>query len=108
MGALFFGVVLTDLSNSNHYMEGYSEFRLSNYPSATALINDYAQGKDPTNSIGPYWEQPGRSIVDNHLLDIPHPQEVAPGQFYDFTRIFFRGPYRCMSTRSDPELTVYR
>ena len=45
--------------------QGYSEFRLSRYPTATKLINQYMQGSDPKNSLGPYWERPGRTILDN-------------------------------------------
>ncbi|KAH8103353.1 S-adenosyl-L-methionine-dependent methyltransferase [Cristinia sonorae] len=72
---------------------GYSEFRLTNYPSATPLINEYSQGTDPKSSLGPYWERPGRSILDNHLLDIPRPQNVVPGQFHSFQHLFFRGKH---------------
>ncbi|TCD61643.1 hypothetical protein EIP91_008131 [Steccherinum ochraceum] len=70
---------------------GYSEFRLTNYPGATAIINSYSRGTDPKDSIGPYWEQPGRSIVDDHLVAIPAPQDVAPGQFSTLERVYFRG-----------------
>ncbi|KAK7691480.1 hypothetical protein QCA50_004879 [Cerrena zonata] len=69
---------------------GYAEFRLSRYSAATPLINNYSQGSD---SLGPYWEQPGRSIVDNLLLDIPEPSVIVPGQFKDFERIFFSGDH---------------
>lgn len=72
---------------------GYSEFRLSNYAGATPLIQQYSQGSDPVNSIGPYWEQPGRSIVDNHLQDIPDPSSVVSGAFEDFERVYFTGSH---------------
>ncbi|KAJ3481479.1 hypothetical protein NLI96_g7625 [Meripilus lineatus] len=68
---------------------GYSEFRLTKYAKATPLITEYAQGTDPRNSLGPYWQRPGRSIIENHFLDIPDPDVVVPGAFYDFQRIFF-------------------
>ncbi|TFK93422.1 S-adenosyl-L-methionine-dependent methyltransferase [Polyporus arcularius HHB13444] len=72
---------------------GYSEFRLSRYPSATPLINAYAQGSDPKDSLGPYWERPGRTILDNHLLDVPDPTQALPGQFSSFERVFFTGAH---------------
>lgn len=72
-------------------VQGYSEFRLSHYPSATALIHAYSQGSDPKNSVGPYWERPGRTILDEHLVAIPDPETVVPGQFLDFQRLYFSG-----------------
>ncbi|OBZ78374.1 Trans-aconitate 3-methyltransferase [Grifola frondosa] len=72
---------------------GYSEFRLSRYPSATPLIHAYMQGADPTTSLGPYWEQPGRAILDDHLLAIPDATQVVPGAFREFTRVFFTGAH---------------
>ena len=71
----------------------YSEFRLSRYPSATPIINDYAQGSDPTNSLGPYWERPGRTILDNHLVDVPDPVQALPSAFSAFERVFFTGTH---------------
>ncbi|EPQ49742.1 S-adenosyl-L-methionine-dependent methyltransferase, partial [Gloeophyllum trabeum ATCC 11539] len=69
----------------------YSEFRLAKYPDVTPLITDYAQGTDPVNSVGPYWEQPGRNRLVNHLLDIPPATEAMPDKFYDWQRVFFTG-----------------
>lgn len=71
--------------------QGYSEFRLSHYPSATALIHDYSQGSDPQNSLGPHWERPGRTILDEHLVAIPDPETVVSGKFRDFERVYFTG-----------------
>ncbi|KAH9919479.1 S-adenosyl-L-methionine-dependent methyltransferase [Epithele typhae] len=72
---------------------GYSEFRLARYPSATSLISAYSQGSDPEKSLGPHWERPGRTIVDNHLLDVPDPLEAVPGKFSSFERVFFTGDH---------------
>ncbi|KAI1798269.1 S-adenosyl-L-methionine-dependent methyltransferase [Ganoderma leucocontextum] len=72
---------------------GYSEFRLSGRPTATKLINKFMQGCDPKNSIGPYWERPGRTILDNHLVDIPDPAHVVPDEFSAFERVFFSGAH---------------
>ncbi|KAJ6518850.1 S-adenosyl-L-methionine-dependent methyltransferase [Mycena sanguinolenta] len=66
----------------------YSEFRLPQYPHLTPLITEYAQGSDPATSIGPYWE-PGRRILNNHLLDIQAP----PKGWDDLTRAFFTGAH---------------
>ena len=71
--------------------QGYSEMRLTNFPSLTPLITDYFNGTDPRNSIGPYWEQPGRSILDGHLLKVPSATDVLPDKFAEFERVFFTG-----------------
>lgn len=68
----------------------YSEFRLSKYPQLSPLITKYSQGKDPKESIGPYWEQPGRSILDNHFLDVKDPEGDGWSQT---KRIYFSGKY---------------
>ncbi|EIW55807.1 S-adenosyl-L-methionine-dependent methyltransferase [Trametes versicolor FP-101664 SS1] len=73
---------------------GYSGFRLSGFPSATPLINDYRQGSDPVNSLGPYWERPGSTILDGHLVAVPDPREALPSQFNsEFERIYFTAPH---------------
>ncbi|OJA20052.1 hypothetical protein AZE42_13044 [Rhizopogon vesiculosus] len=64
----------------------YSEFRFTRYSSLTHRINAYAQGLDPLHSVGPYWQQPGRSILENHLVQVPEGNEVVPGAFKDFER----------------------
>ncbi len=51
----------------------YSEFRLLAYPSLTPLIADYVQGTDPATSLGPHWQRPERTILENYLLDVPEP-----------------------------------
>lgn len=69
-------------------LQGYSQFRIAGYPSLTPLIHEYSKGRDPVNSIGPYWEEPGRSILDNHFLDIPK----APVEYFkDHESIFWTG-----------------
>ncbi|KAG2346401.1 hypothetical protein BDR05DRAFT_997390 [Suillus weaverae] len=71
----------------------YSEFRFTRYPSLTQNINAYDQGIDPLDSVGPYWQQPGRSILQNHLLEVPDGNEVVPGAFSDFESVFFTGDH---------------
>jgi len=72
---------------------GYSEFRLTGYPDATPLITSYVQGTDPVHSIGPYWQQPGRSILDNHFLDVPKATDVLPDKFTEWEHVFFSGSH---------------
>ncbi|KZV71986.1 S-adenosyl-L-methionine-dependent methyltransferase [Peniophora sp. CONT] len=72
---------------------GYSEFRLSNYPKLTPLITQYSQGSDPEKSLGPHWQQPGRSIVDNHFLDVPKATDVLPDKFSEWEHVFFTGEH---------------
>ena len=31
--------------------------------------------------LGGLWQQPGRSVSDNHLLDVPDVKDVSPGNF---------------------------
>ncbi|OCH88058.1 S-adenosyl-L-methionine-dependent methyltransferase [Obba rivulosa] len=68
---------------------GYSEFRLPAVPRTTPLIRAYAQGSDPATSLGPHWERPGRTIIDEHLVAIPDP----PAGFRDVERVYFTGDY---------------
>ena len=65
--------------------------RLTNFPSLTPLITDYFNGTDPRNSIGPYWDQPGRSILEGHLLKVPSATDTLPDKFSEFERVFFTG-----------------
>ncbi|KAG9309712.1 S-adenosyl-L-methionine-dependent methyltransferase [Chiua virens] len=71
----------------------YSELRLPKYPSLTPSLSHFFQGTDPRTSIGPYWQQPGRSILDGHLVAIPDANDVVPGSFSDVTRGYFTGAY---------------
>jgi hypothetical protein len=64
---------------------------VAGHPSLTPLITQYAQGSDPANSLGPHWQQPGRSILDNHLVQVPSATDVLPDKFSDFQRVYFTG-----------------
>ncbi|THH19089.1 hypothetical protein EW146_g2007 [Bondarzewia mesenterica] len=72
---------------------GYSEFRLSHFPELTPLVSEYAQGSDPATSLGPHWQQPGRSILDNHFLAVPKATDVLPDKFTDWEHIFYTGSH---------------
>ncbi|KAL0959060.1 hypothetical protein HGRIS_014360 [Hohenbuehelia grisea] len=72
----------------------YSEFRLSQFPSLTPLITEYSQGTDPATSLGPHWQRPGRTILDDHLVDVPEPEKVVgPGVFGQLQRVYFTAPW---------------
>ncbi|KAI0067036.1 hypothetical protein BV25DRAFT_1271400 [Artomyces pyxidatus] len=72
---------------------GYSEMRLSRFPALTPLINSYWNGTDPANSLGPYWQQPGRSVLDGHLQAVPCAPDVLPGVFTGWEHVFFTGAH---------------
>jgi ubiquinone/menaquinone biosynthesis C-methylase UbiE len=69
----------------------YSEFRLSQHPSLTPIITEYAQGTDPATSLGPHFQRPGRTILENHLLDVPTALDVTPGKFQEYSPVYFTG-----------------
>ncbi|KAF9219080.1 S-adenosyl-L-methionine-dependent methyltransferase [Gyrodon lividus] len=71
----------------------YSEFRLPQYPALTPLIVDYDQGTDTNNSVGPYWQKPGRAVLINHLVGIPEGNDIVLGAFEQLDRIYFTGAY---------------
>jgi SAM-dependent methyltransferase len=53
---------------------GYKDHIFPSYPEASKLINEYGYGDDE-RLMGPYWPQPGRSIVVNLLRAIKPPTE---------------------------------
>ncbi|KAF8120347.1 S-adenosyl-L-methionine-dependent methyltransferase [Boletus edulis] len=71
----------------------YSELRLPKYPTLTLPLTHFFQGTDPETSIGPYWQQPGRSILEEHLVGIPDARDVVPGAFKALERLYFTGAY---------------
>ncbi|KAF9067592.1 S-adenosyl-L-methionine-dependent methyltransferase [Rhodocollybia butyracea] len=81
----------------------YSEFRLPQYPSLTPLITHYLQGKDPDTSLGLYWE-PGRTIVERHLVDVPEPKQVLESKdiMTDTDRVYLSGEYHEASPSVSP------
>lgn len=85
---------------------GYSEFRLTEHPSVTPLIHAYSQGSDPAKSLGPHWERPGRTIVDEHLQAIPDGNTLVPGMLSDFQRIYFTGDHH--PNLPDPRPVILR
>ncbi|KAG5715457.1 putative S-adenosylmethionine-dependent methyltransferase CRG1, partial [Termitomyces sp. T112] len=72
--------------------------RLPEYPSTASLITAYAQGKDRLTSLGPYFERPGRTILENMLTDVPDPTLMESvikvrGGLSHFERRYYAGPH---------------
>lgn len=53
----------------------YKDHVFVDYPDATRVLNKYAYGDDK-DLLGPYWQQPGRSIVQNKLRDVQPPESA--------------------------------
>ncbi|KAK2809681.1 hypothetical protein FQN49_008594, partial [Arthroderma sp. PD_2] len=53
---------------------GYSDHYLVDYPNASAIIEQYVDGSDK-DLLGPYWPQPGNSIMRGKLRAIQPPTE---------------------------------
>lgn len=53
---------------------GYLDHVFVDHPKATEIMKRYAYGNEE-RMLGPYWQQPGRSIVQNKLRDIEPPAE---------------------------------
>ena len=51
---------------------GYTDPVFVDFPGATKVLNEYAYSNDDC-SLGPYWSQPGRAMVENKLRDIEPP-----------------------------------
>lgn len=77
----------------------YSEFRFPAHPHLTTQILHYSESHDTTSSIGRYWQQPGRSVLSRHLLDVPEPSSILTtttgtrNVFEPLDRVYFTGPY---------------
>lgn len=52
---------------------GYKDYVFVNFPGASKIMDDYAYSRHP-DMLGSYWQQPGRSIVQNLLRDIIPPE----------------------------------
>lgn len=52
---------------------GYTDPIVVSYPHASALLSQYAESMDPT-LLGPYWQQPGRAIVQGKLRAVQPPE----------------------------------
>ena len=76
--------------------QAYSEFSFTGRPELRQLVIDYAQGDNwpngtpTTDSLGAYWEQPGRYLVTTHLDHIPPPPSPL---LVDGTRVYYTGDH---------------
>ena len=52
---------------------GYSDPVLVKYPKTTKVIKEFYYSSDK-HAMGPYWQQPGRSIVQNKLRAVQPPE----------------------------------
>ncbi|KAI5987857.1 S-adenosyl-L-methionine-dependent methyltransferase [Pisolithus albus] len=74
----------------------YTEFRFPAHPHLTPQILHYSESHDTTSSVGRYWQQPGRSVLSRHLLDVPEPNSILAATrnvFEPLDRVYFTGPY---------------
>ncbi|KAF8900680.1 S-adenosyl-L-methionine-dependent methyltransferase [Gymnopilus junonius] len=70
----------------------YAEFRLPEFPVLGPRITAYAQASDPLKSVGNYFQRPGRTILERHLVDVPEPSTVIESDECDeFQRVYFCG-----------------
>ncbi|EPQ30926.1 uncharacterized protein PFL1_01824 [Pseudozyma flocculosa PF-1] len=77
---------------------GYPDMYLPDYPSTRPAVLEWAVGPSSSpgdgsgttaaESIGPYWEQPGRSIISNCFADIPFPTAPEWDQATAIRRVF--------------------
>ena len=73
-------------------LQVYAEFQLPEYPSLGPRITDYAQGSEPQRSVGQYFQRPGRTILERHLVDVPEPSSILnKGSLDDLSRVYFTG-----------------
>lgn len=82
------------------HLQVYTEFRLSQFPSLTPLITEYAQGTNKLTSLGPYFQRPGRTILERYLVDVPEPSDVlGDDALLELKRVYFCGvfPFTCIS-----------
>lgn len=70
----------------------YTEFRLSQFPSLTPLISRYVQGSDQFTSLGPYFQRPGRTVLERYLVDVPEPSDIlGDNASLNMKRVYFCG-----------------
>ena len=84
----------SSITRANGPLQVYTEFRLTHFPTLTPLIAKYAQGSDPVTSVGPYFQRPGRTILERYLVDVPEPSAILGGDTsLQMHRVYFCGQY---------------
>ncbi|KAG8953978.1 hypothetical protein FRC04_000962 [Tulasnella sp. 424] len=68
--------------------QGYGSFRITEHPELTSMLRDFAANED---GLGPFWQQPGVSIVDSKYRSIQFPNNSAwlPSSQ---VRVYLEGP----------------
>jgi len=79
---------------------GYKDNYFVDYPKATEILDHYCYGP---NTMGPYWEQPGREILRKLYKDINPPEE----EFEDVKRIEYQ-PKTHGPNSGDGERLMYK
>ncbi|KAG8991745.1 hypothetical protein FRB93_002591 [Tulasnella sp. JGI-2019a] len=67
----------------------YASFFIVGHPELTSMIAEFSLGDD---SLGPFWQQPGTSIIHSRLRDIAFPKS-SNWNSAQATRIDFQGPH---------------
>ncbi|CAE6415610.1 unnamed protein product [Rhizoctonia solani] len=67
----------------------YAELRFGGRPALDPLIWEYSHGE---KSLGPHWQQPGRSILEGYLQKVPVPTS-SPWDPTSIRRIYYVGDH---------------
>ncbi|KIO20218.1 hypothetical protein M407DRAFT_221150 [Tulasnella calospora MUT 4182] len=69
-------------------IQGYGSFRITGRPDLTSMLRNFASNE---NGLGPFWQQPGVSILDAKYRTIQFPNNDA-WLASSSTRVFLEGP----------------
>ncbi|KEP54033.1 putative S-adenosylmethionine-dependent methyltransferase [Rhizoctonia solani 123E] len=67
----------------------YAELRFGGRPDLDPLISEYSHSDE---SLGPHWQQPGRSILEGYLQKVPVPT-CAPWDPTSIRRVYYVGDH---------------
>ena len=67
----------------------YADSRIRGHPAATPLLEQFVSGSGP-HDVGPYWQQPGRCRLQDHLRALPPP---APAVLAARAHLVFAGDW---------------
>jgi len=73
---------------------GYKDFLLPKFPKASRVLRAYTYGRD---KLGPYWSQPGRSIVEGRYRAIRPPE----GEWEDVQRWEYEPPFEVSASEQE-------
>ncbi|KAK8210114.1 trans-aconitate methyltransferase 1 [Zalaria obscura] len=75
---------------------GYKDHVFVDSPRATEILNHYGYGMEK-ELLGPYWQQPGRSITLNKLRAVQPPENTLNLTWYVYLRTLHLAPFRAES-----------